>query len=101
MFETNSRYYGIPETSIVFNELEGGEHKIVYKRRRFLPPLAEDTGTFVEHIVTQGERLDNITARYIGDPTQFWRICDVNLILEPDELTDEIGRSIKIAILHL
>jgi hypothetical protein len=100
MFETNSRYYQIQDTSIVFNDLESGEHKIVYKRRRFLPPL-ENTGTFVEHVVTQGERLDNITARYMGDPTLFWRVCDVNLILEPDELTDEIGRSIKIAILHL
>ena len=66
-----------------------GERKIVYKRRRFIPPV-EDTGTLVEHTVIQGERLDNIAARYMGDPTQFWRICDANLILKPDELTDEV-----------
>lgn len=100
MFETNSRYYQIQDTNIIFNDPENGERKIVYKRRRFIPPL-EDKGTFVEHVVSQGDRLDNITARYMGDPTHFWRICDANLILEPDELTDEIGRSIKIAILHL
>lgn len=100
MFETNSRYYKIQDANITFKDDEGGERKIVYKRRRFVPPM-EDTGTLVEHIVTQGERLDNITARYMDDPTQFWRICDANLVLEPDELTDETGRSIRIALLHL
>ena len=100
MFETNSRYYTIPEANVTFKDRDGAERKIVYKRRRFIPPI-EDEGTFVEHIVIQGERLDNITARYIADPTQFWRICDVNLILKPDELTDEVGRSIKITFLHL
>jgi hypothetical protein len=100
MFETNSRYYKIKEATITFKDSEGGERNIVYKRRRFIPP-AEDTGTLVEHTVIQGERLDNITARYLGDPTQFWRVCDVNLILKPDELTDEIGGLIKIALLHL
>ncbi len=100
MFETNSRYYRIQEASLTFKDRGGGERKIVYKRRRFIPPV-EDTGTLIEHTVTQGERLDNITVRYMGDPTQFWRVCDANLILKPDELTDEIDRLIKIALLHL
>lgn len=100
MFETNSRYYKIKEANITFKDSDGREHNIVYKRRRFIPP-SEDTGTLIEHTVTQGERLDNITARYMGDPTQFWRVCDANLILEPDELTDETGCLIKIALLHL
>lgn len=100
MFETNSRYYKTKEATITFMDSEGGERKIVYKRRRFIPPV-EDTGTPVEHTVIHGERLDNITARYLGDPTQFWRICDANLILKPDELTDETGGLIKIALLHL
>jgi hypothetical protein len=100
MFEANSRYYRIQESSITSKDNEGRERKIVYKRRRFIPKT-EDTGTLVEHTVLQGERLDNITAHYMGDPTLFWRICDANLILSPEELTDEAGRSIKIALLHL
>lgn len=99
-FEVNSRYYRIQEANITLKDSEGRDRKIVYKRRRFIPPL-EDTGILVEHTVTQDERLDNITARYMGDPTLFWRICDANLILKPDELTDEAGRSIKISILNL
>lgn len=100
MFETNSRYYRIPEADLILKDPEGGERKIVYKRRRFIPPV-ENTGTLVEHTVLQGERLDNIAARYVGDPTLFWRICDVNPVLKPDELTAEPGHLIKIAILHL
>lgn len=100
MFETNSRYYRIQDSSITSMDSEGRERKVVYKRRRFVPAI-EDAGTLVEHTVLQGERLDNITARYMGDPTLFWRICDANLILNPDELTDEAGRLIKIALLHL
>ena len=26
----------------------------------------------------QGERLDNVAAQYLGDPTLFWRLCDAN-----------------------
>ncbi|RPI88962.1 MAG: LysM domain-containing protein, partial [Planctomycetaceae bacterium] len=53
------------------------------------------------HLVTEGDRLDNITARYLGDPTQFWRVCDANLVLLPDELSDEPGESIRIALPRL
>jgi hypothetical protein len=100
MFETNSRYYRIQDANITFKDSEGEERTIVYKRRRFIP-TPENTGTLVEHMFTQGERLDNITVRYMNDPTQFWRICDANLILKPDELTDEAGYLIKIALLQL
>jgi hypothetical protein len=51
----------------------------------------------VEHTVVQGERLDNITARYLGDPTQFWQVCDANGVLEPAEL-EQLGRTVRIAL---
>ena len=44
-----------------------------------------------EHTVTQGERLDNITFQYLGDPEQFWRVCDANGAVRPDELTETTG----------
>jgi nucleoid-associated protein YgaU len=46
----------------------------------------------------QGDRLDNLAARYLGDPEQFWKICDANNVLRPDELTEEIGRVVRIAL---
>ena len=48
--------------------------------------------------MTQGDRLDNVTAKYLGDPTQFWRVADANDTLRPEELTAEIGRTITIAL---
>jgi hypothetical protein len=100
MFDTSSRYYKINDTTITVKDSDGKERGIVYKRRRFIPSSAGIT-TLVEHTVTQGERLDNITARYMGDPTLFWRVCDANLILNPDELTAESGSMIKIALPRL
>lgn len=91
MFLVTSRYGSI-ETALY--ETRDGQ-KIVYLRRRFVPPAS--TGSLIaEHVVTQGERLDNITARYLGDPEQFWRVCDDNNAMRPDELTETIGRRLRI-----
>jgi hypothetical protein len=54
--------------------------------------------TLAEHTVTQGDRLDNLAARYVGDPEQFWRICDANDVLRPEDLTEEAGRAIRIGL---
>jgi hypothetical protein len=75
-------------------DADGKTREIRYVKRRFIPP-SEGTTVIVEHTVAQGERIDNITALYLGDPTQFWRLCDGNEALTPLEL-EETGRSIKI-----
>ena len=48
--------------------------------------------------MTEGERLDNIAAQYLGDPEQFWRICDANGAMRPDELTETVGRRLRITL---
>jgi hypothetical protein len=40
------------------------------------------------------------SCRYLGDPEQFWRICDANDVLRPAELTDTPGVSVRIALPH-
>ncbi len=97
MFEKNSRYYAIGMETMQVADSDGLPREIRYVLRRFIPS-GEGATTLVEHTVTQGERLDNITARYLGDPTQFWRICDTNIVMKPTELTDEVGRVITIAL---
>ena len=91
MFPVTSRYYGIETAK--YETPDGRE--IVYLRRRFLPHAGNES-LIAEHVVTQGERLDNITARYLGDPEQFWRVCDANNAMQPEELTAEIGRRLRI-----
>lgn len=92
-FPINSRYYGI-ETSKLWRP-DG--NTIIYLRRRFVP-APERFALLQEHVVTQGERLDNITAHYVGDPEQFWRVCDANGAMRPDELTETIGRRLRVTL---
>ena len=92
MFPPTSRYHGIENAK--YEPAEGKE--IAYLRRRFVPAVSPNTPIVAEHVVTQGERLDNITARYLGDPEQFWRLCDANNAMWSDELTRTVGRRLRI-----
>ena len=97
MFEPTSRYHDIETVKMTLTG-SGGEPRVVtYKRRRFVPPGSTMT-TLAEHTVVEGDRLDNLAARYVGDPEQFWRICDANDVLHPEELTEEAGRNIRIGL---
>ena len=100
MFEKTSRYYSVGFATMHVLDSDGLPHEIRYVQRRFIPS-DEGTTTLIEHTFTQGDRLDNITARYLGDPTLFWRVCDANVVLSPAELTDEIGQVIRIAMPQL
>lgn len=93
MFPVTSRYHGI-ETA---KRVTADGREIIYLRRRFLP-AASSMAVLADHVVAQGERLDNITARYLGDPEQFWRLCDANDAMHPAELTAEIGRRLRIPL---
>ena len=93
MFAITSRYFGIPTAKI---EKAGGE-TIVYVRRRFVPP-PERFALLQEHTVTEGERLDNITAQFLGDPEQFWRLCDANSAMRPEELIETVGRKLRVTL---
>ena len=93
MFSTQSRYY----------ELETAEWRaadgrtLVYVRRRFVPQPGREP-TLAEHVVASGDRLDNVTARYLADGELFWRVCDANGAVEPEELCAEIGRVLRVPL---
>ena len=90
-FPVTSRYYRV-ETSTV--ESPDGK-SIAYLRRRFIPS-ADSLTVISVHQVKEGDRLDNIAASYIGDPEQFWQIADANEAMKPEELTEDIGRELRI-----
>ena len=92
-FPQSSRYYGA-ETAIV---VEPDGREVVYLRRRFVPQ-PERFALLHEHEVSFGERLDHIAARHFGDPELFWRICDANRALRPEDLTAEPGRRLRITL---
>ena len=93
MFDPASRYYTVETV-----QLTAPDGRVVsYKRRRFLPQ-GEAMPLLVEVIVTEGDRLDVITARTLGDPEQFWRVADANDAMNPADLTAEVGRALRVPI---
>lgn len=70
---------------------------IAYLRRRFVPP-PENFSLLNEHEVRAEDRLDNLAAAYLGDPLQYWRICDANRAIRPDELTETAGVRLRITM---
>src|SRR5260370_18020345 len=93
LFTPASRYYGIDTGTL---ERPGGR-SIVYLLRRFVPP-PDNFQLLQEHDVVQGDRLDNLAGRYLGDPTLFWRLCDANRAMRPGDLTATVGRVLKITL---
>ena len=94
MFPVTSRYFSIETAKWV--AADGRE--IAYLRRRFLPNAP--VTVLAEHLVTEGDRLDNVTAQYLGDPEQFWRVADANTAMQPNELTQTVGRRLIIPLIQ-
>jgi hypothetical protein len=93
MFDHTSRYFTLETT--VLTTADG--RTVAYVRRRFLP-RGEDMPLLVEVSVSEGDRLDQITARTLGDPEQFWRVCDANDAMNPADLTAEVGRTLRVPV---
>ena len=93
VFPAGSRYYGIDTATL---ETPDGR-TVAYLKRRFLPQ-PDQFQVLQEYVVRDGDRLDNIAAQFLTDPLQFWRICDANNAMEPEELTETPGSTILITL---
>jgi hypothetical protein len=92
-FPPSSRYC---DTEVAQLRLADGR-TVVYLRRRFVPQ-PESFALLREHTVRDGDRLDQVAAKHLGDPEQFWRIADANGAVAPEQLTDEVGRRLRITL---
>ena len=90
MFFRGSRYEPVAETSLTTKD----GRTVRYKRMRFIPPNAAPGRTFVA--AQAGDRPDLLAYRAIGDPEQFWRLCDLNLMQRPVDLTAVAGRAVAV-----
>jgi hypothetical protein len=93
LFTATSRYFGLDTQTLT----TPAGVTAVYLKRRFLPSPAR-MQLIQEHAVTQGERLDNIAATFLGDPELFWRIADANGAMRPEELVAQVGRRLRITL---
>jgi len=81
MFFKGSRYEKVPEAT----HIDADGRAIRYKTTRFIvDPLAVEG-----HRVLNAERLDHIAWQHFRDAERFWRICDANRALWPNDLLEE------------
>lgn len=94
-FPTDSRYYG----SATLSYTAPSGQTITYLAQRFVPqPGAPNYATVAQHTVRQGDRLDLIAAKYLGDPLIYWLICDANGAIKPEQLLETIGTVLNITM---
>ena len=93
LFTSTSRYYGTDTETL--STADGTT--IVYLKRRFLSS-PDRFQLLQEHTVMQAERLDNIAAKFLGDPELFWRIADANGAMRPEDLVKTVGTKLKITL---
>jgi hypothetical protein len=90
MFSPGSRYERVP--TAVHVDRDGRQRPYVLLRT--FPPAAP---TQQQHEFAEHERLDLVAWRFLGDPEQFWRICDANRTLQPATL-EVVGRRLRIPV---
>jgi hypothetical protein len=94
-FPADSRYSG--SATLTCTTADG--RSITYLAPRFVPQSgAANFSTVAHHTVKQGERLDLIAAKYLGDPLLFWLICDANGAVRPDALLEMPGAVLDITM---
>ena len=92
MFFRGSRYESIAEANLVAQD----GRTVCYKRMRFIPRTAAPPRLFAK--AELGDRPDLVSFRTLGDPEQFWRLCDFNLVRRPVDLTAVPGTRIAIPV---
>ena len=78
MFTPNSRYFR--QTTYTATTADGSQIVAVTL------PLPQQPARAGFHQSRTGERLDLVAARFLGDPTRFWLLCDANNTPVPDAL---------------
>ena len=92
-FPTTSRYHGLATAQLTRPDGTA----VTFVRRRFVPP-PERFVTVEQHLVADGDRVDTLAARFLGDPEQFWRLCDGNGVMQPAELVETVGARVRITL---
>jgi hypothetical protein len=95
MFDPDSRYADLEDAVLVTKD----GREVSYKRRRFLP-RGEKLPLLVEMTVREGEHLDLLTARTLGEATQWWRVADANNAMRPADL-ETPGRTLRVPLPRL
>ncbi len=87
-FAENSRYRYVPTATTTLPD----GRQVTYLTRRNVPQ-PDDLATLAWHVLKCDDRLDRLANQYLNDPELFWRICDGNRALRPDDLSDDLPQT--------
>jgi hypothetical protein len=88
VFFRGSRYENVPSRQITAPDGE----LIRYAGMRLIPLPPSVPG----YMVQQGDRPDLAAYKTLGDPEQFWLLCDANAVQRPAELTATPGTRLAV-----
>lgn len=91
MPDPKSRHASQPERTLT----TASGQQVAWRLPRVLPQ-PEDLTLQGQILRGDGERLDHLAARALGDPEQSWRVLDANPCLLPEELEAEPGRALAV-----
>ncbi len=79
MFDEKSRYSRLKP--YIVRDRRGREVEVV--------PVPPPPGEIPlgRHLLRPGQRLDHLAKHYLDDPAGYWRICEINGAMIPEELT--------------
>ena len=80
MFDSKSRYADLDTYAVT--DRRGRTVAVV--------PVPEPPGetSMGIHIMKQGQRLDHLAHKYLGDAAGFWRICELNDVMQAEALSE-------------
>jgi hypothetical protein len=93
-FPETSRYAGI---GLDVWDPEDGSPQVPFLRRRFCP-RPERFALIAEVRVVEGSRRDLLAAGQLGDAALWWRLADANGVVDPRDLAEPAGRTLRITL---
>ena len=80
MFDVKSRYAKLRP----YERKDKAGRKVVVVP---IPPAPEEL-PMGRHLMKQGQRIDHLAQLYLSDPAGYWRICEVNGAMFPEQLSE-------------
>jgi hypothetical protein len=74
-----------------------GSPPVAFLRRRFCP-RPDKLALLYEVRIAEGDRRDVLAARHLGDAELWWRLADANGTVDPRDLTEPVGRRLRITL---
>lgn len=80
LFDSKSRYAKLQSYQV--KDHRGRTVKVLA-----VPDAPEETSIGI-HLRLQGQRLDHLAHKYLDDPAGYWRICELNNVMQAEMLSE-------------